>query len=222
MKKLLGIVFLGLLLSETVSAFDITQKEFVPGGFYQGELVENSKGIPMYYSPRDKKFLTCEEFRDKDLQIDKKFNSRFSGGRPICDKEEMTLTNNNGETYKAIFDYKSGKFIKKISLMSRIKKSEYTPLVLLVLALIGIGVLIYRFKQNIKKILKPKVNFYKKNKVKMYGTLSIIYLCIMLWLNWLGHQSAFFVYKMTYTWFLGWGVAPIVALWSIYLIWKKK
>ena len=156
------------------------------------------------------------------MQIDKKFNLGLSGGRPICDKEEMTLTNNNGETYKAIFDYKSGKFIKKISLMNRIKKSKSTPLVLLVLALVGIGVLIYRFKQNIKKILKPKVNFYKKNKVKMYGTLSIIYLCIMLWLNWYGHQSAFFVYKMTYTWFLGWGVAPIVALWSIYFIWKKR
>ena len=222
MKKLLGIVVLGLLLSGNAYAFDITQKEFVPGGFYQGELVENSKGEPMYYSQRDKKFLTCEEFRNKDLQIDKKDNSGFTGGRPICDKEEMTFKNNDGETYKAIFDYKSGKFIKKISLMSRIQKSEYTPFTVSILAFVGIGILIFRFKQNIKKTLKPKINFYQKNKVKMYGTLSVIYLCVMLWLNWLGHQSAFFVYKMTYTWFLGWGVAPVVALWSIYLIWKKK
>ncbi len=222
MKKLLGVVVLGLLWCGNVGAFDITKQEYVPGGYTTGDEVINSEGETMYYSARDKKFLNCDEFRDKGLSAPLEVvDGQLTGGRPICDGEEMEITE-NGETYKAIYDFEKKEFIRKKSLIDKIKESEHTPTIILVSIILGLGALIFKFRINIRNFFKPKINFYKKNKVKVYGTLSIIYLCIMLWLNWYGHQSAFFVYKMTYTWFLGWGVAPIVALWSIYFIWKKK
>mgnify|MGYP006179589199 CR=1 FL=1 len=225
MKKLLAIVVLGLLWSNNLLAvtLDITKKEYVPEGYETGEKVINHQGETMYYSEIDKKFLTCDEFRDKDLSISEKLakeGDRFFGGRPICDGEEAVITE-NGETYKAIFDFKTKKYIRKKSLIDRIKKSEHTPLIILMTIIFGLGVLIFKFRINIKKFLKPQIDFFKRNKVKIFGTLSIIYLCIMLWLNWLGHQG-FFVYEMTYTWFLGWGVVPVLALWSLYFIWKKN
>ena len=68
MKQLLYTILFTLLLSgNSLFAFDITKQEFVPGGYETGEEVLNTDGESMFYSARDKKFLTsgnlCSKFQ---------------------------------------------------------------------------------------------------------------------------------------------------------------
>lgn len=126
MKKIfLTFLFTLVLSGNSLFAFDITKQEFVPGGYETGEEVLNTDGESMFYSARDKKFLTCEEFKENGLKISpklKKPDEIFSGGTPICDGQEMKITK-NGETYTAVFDRKSGKFIRKKSLFDKIQNA---------------------------------------------------------------------------------------------------
>ena len=126
MKKLLLTILFTLLLSgNSLFAFDITKQEFVPGGYETGEEVLNTDGESMFYSAKDKKFLTCEEFKENGLKISpklKKPDEIFSGGTPICDGQEMKITK-NGETYTAVFDRKSGKFIRKKGFFDKIQNA---------------------------------------------------------------------------------------------------
>jgi len=127
MKQLFYTILLTVVLSvNALFAFDITKEEFVPGGYETGEEVINSDGESMFYSTRDKKFLSCEEFNKSGLKISPKLTESgqlfMEGARPICDGEEMVLTE-NGETYTAVFDRKSGKFIRKKSFFDKIKNT---------------------------------------------------------------------------------------------------
>lgn len=126
MKQLLYTILFTLALSvNSLFAFDITKQEFVPGGYETGEEVLNIDGESMFYSARDKKFLTCEEFKENGLKISpklKKPDEIFSGGTPICDGQEMKITK-NGETYTAVFDRKSGKFIRKKGFFDKIQNA---------------------------------------------------------------------------------------------------
>jgi len=125
-KLLLSILFILVLGESNLFAFDITKQEFVPGGYETGEEVLNTDGESMFYSARDKKFLTCEEFNESGLQISPKLKKSgeiyFKGARPICDGEEMEVTE-NGETYTAVFDRKSGKFLRKKSLLDKLQNA---------------------------------------------------------------------------------------------------
>ena len=145
------------------------------------------------------------------------------GGTPICDGE--ILKNENGQ--KLRYDAKLQQYIVVPgfieSFQSFIKSSQkHSKLILtIILFLISIYILI-QFTGKIKKFIKSKIKFIKENKLRLSATLSVFYLCFMLYLNWARLQGGMFIYKQTYTWFLGWGLLPIVVLWSIYFIWKKK
>jgi hypothetical protein len=121
------------------------------------------------------------------------FNEIFKGGTPL-------------KTHEKILFYGLDEVSIAIGLMG----------------LLTLIIFLTKFKNTFKTFIKNKINFLRKNKLKASATLSILYLCLMLWLNWLGHQDPFFIYEMTYTWFLGWGVVPVLVLWSLYFIWRKK
>ena len=115
-------------------------------------------------------------------------------------------------------------FIPKESLSDKLK--NHSTLIIIVSIILIIVFFFIKFGAktiNLIKLLFRKIKSpFKKDWKRIMLTLSILYLCIMYYLNWWGHQGGMFIYKMTYSWFLRWGLIPVVSGWIIYYIWRKE
>ena len=198
---------------------------------WNGKSRENANGISEYYSSKQNRYISCKAYNREGVddkypgqnQVRSDLQLYFLGGSPICDGD--IAIDLNGQKIK--YDAKSGEWLVIPSFIenfqSFIKSSEKHSKLIIVIILFLISIyLLIKFKGEIKKFIKSKIKFIKENKLRLSATLSVFYLCIMLYLNWARLQGGMFIYKQTYTWFLGWGLLPIVVLWSIYFIWKKK
>jgi len=223
MKKLLGILVLGLLwcnagfAEEQKKAIDTSGLEGVikleP---YSGQKLIDSDGSPFYYSIKQKQYISCKEFNREGGQIlDPERKEEIFVSTPACHGDEHK---SEGRTY--VYDATNEKWIPKPTLSERFKENSQS--ILFVSIVLILLFFLIKFKTKIEKSIPSKIKFIKQNKVRVFATLSIVYLCFMLWLNWLGHQSPWVIYTMTYTWFLSWGVFPVVVGWSLYLVWRKK
>ena len=198
---------------------------------WNGKSRENANGISEYYSSKQNRYISCKAYNREGVddkypgqnQVRSDLQLYFLGGSPICDGD--IAIDLNGQKIK--YDAKSGEWLVIPSFIenfqSFIKSSEKHSKLIIVIILFLISIyLLIKFKGEIKKFTKSKIKFIKENKLRLSATLSVFYLCFMLYLNWARLQGGFFIYEQTYTWFLGWGLLPIVVLWSIYFIWKKK
>ena len=202
-------------------------------GDWNGKSRKNVDGIFEFYSSKKNKYISCKEYKkDKEAKenhparnqiIDSLDRFFLIGGTPICDGE--ISKNQKGQKFR--YDEKLQEFILVPgfieSFQSFIKSSQkHSKLILTIILFLTSIYILIQFTGKIKKFIKPKIKFIKENKLRLSATLSVFYLCFMLYLNWARLQGGMFIYKQTYTWFLGWGLLPIVVLWSIYFIWKKK
>ena len=200
-------------------------------GDWNGKSKENANGISEYYSSKQNKYISCKAYNREGAddkypgqnQVSSDLYFFFLGGSPVCDG----AIGKNESGQKTKYDAKSGEWIVVPSfiesLQSFIKSSQkHLKLIIAIIFFLTCIYLLIKFTGEIKKFIKSKIKFVKENKLRLSATLSVFYLCFMLYLNWARLQGGFFIYKQTYTWFLGWGLLPIVVLWSIYFIWKKK
>ena len=201
-----------------------------PAEPYSGHKITKSDGLPLYYSTKQKKYITCKKFNregGKILNPEKKGELFYGWGHPICHGYERK-TENGIEVYDAI----KKTFVPKPTLSERIQKHISSELIEGLIGLI-IVLAVFRYRHQVRKSIsslfsKIKSPFrkikspFKKDWKRIMLTLSILYLCIMYYLNWWGHQGGMFIYKMTYSWFLRWGLIPVVSGWIIYYIWRKE
>jgi len=104
-------------------------------------------------------------------------------------------------------------------------KNQSTLIIIVSIILIIIFFFIkFRVKsmKSIELLFRKIKSPFKNDLKRVMLTLSVLYLGIMYYLNWWGHQSSMFIYKMTYSWFIRWGLIPVVAGWIIYYIWRKE
>ena len=232
MKKLILIFFLSLLFSGSSEAETKKQEENLfaelealhkaKNGFKK----KNTDGTTLYYSEKHGDFLSCREFNKEGLVIDKEYSSLgLSGATPICHGTQMWIIK-DGKRLDATFNEFRGEFIINKNLRNILALNPSLNFIPIFILIVFGGMYYYRkettiFLAKINNNIKLYFSKIKKNKIRIFASLTVFYLCFMLWLNWLGHQSHF-IYKVTYTWFIGWGVVPAVALWSLYFIWKKN
>jgi hypothetical protein len=195
---------------------------------YSGHKIIDSDGFPEYYSIKQKKYISCKKFNREEGQIlnPEKKEELFYGGQPICHGHELEL---DGRIQ--VYDAKNGIWIPKPTLSERIQKHISSELIEGLIGLI-IVLAVFRYRHQVRKSISSlfskikspfsKIKSSKKDWKRIMLTLSILYLCIMYYLNWWGHQGGMFIYKMTYSWFLRWGLIPVVSGWIIYYIWRKE
>ena len=225
-KKLLGILVLGLLfcnqsfvLSETIEDNNLITDEEIfknatPLELYSGRTIEDN-GITYYYSTKKNKYISCKAFNDEGSYLEYAKDSkelRFEFVQPSCEDVGVFIFSGDGE-----------EFTITMPLTDRLKKHSNLIIIISIISILVFFLI--RFKDNISRSIKSlfrKIKSSKKDWKRIMLTLSILYLCIMYYLNWWGHQGGMFIYKLTYTWFLRWGLIPVVSGWIIYYIWRKE